>query len=60
MINRIKHIITGCLIKFTSIVGKRNEQIITCEQANEFIADLIRNTTSEIHRHRVSDFITDN
>ncbi len=60
MINRIKHIITGCILKFTSIVDKAKAQIITQEQSSELVADLIRNTTSEIHRRRVSSFITDN
>ena len=60
MILNIKAIIVECILKFTSIVDKAKAQIITPEQSSELVADLVRNTTSEIHRRRVSSFVTDN
>ncbi len=56
----IRSIIIGCLIKFTSITDKEKEHIITPEQSRDLATDLVRNATSEIHRHRVSSFVTDN
>ncbi len=56
----IKAIITGCMIMFTSITDKVQEHIITPEQSHDLVKDLIQNTTSKIHSHRVSSFVTDN
>ncbi|MBA7643190.1 hypothetical protein ES703_50909 [subsurface metagenome] len=56
----IKHIVSGCLVKFTSIVDKRKEEIITSEQTQDLVQDLIHNTAAEMTSHIRAGFVTDN
>ena len=56
----IANIIKGAFIMFTSIVEKRGQGLLTTDESRELLENLIQKTTSEIHRHRVSSFVTDN
>lgn len=56
----IKPLITGCLIKFTSIADKVKEETITLERSHDLMTDLIENTTAEVSRRTQANFVTDN
>lgn len=56
----IKNIVSGCLVKFTSIVDKRKEELITREQTQDLVQDLINNTAAEMTSHIQAGFVTDN
>ncbi|MBA7607162.1 hypothetical protein ES703_14320 [subsurface metagenome] len=56
----IKSIITGCLIKFTSIVDKVKNHDITLEQSRDLLVDLAQDTTAEVSKRTRENFVTDN
>lgn len=60
MFGSIKSIITGCLVKLTSIADKSKADLITKEKARELLLDLIDDTCTQISHRRVVSFITDN
>lgn len=56
----VKSVITGCLIKFTSIVDKVKEDIITLEKSHDLLRDLVDVTCEKVWRRRVDSFVTNN
>ncbi len=60
MNGNIKGTIKDAFIKLTSIAEKAQSGDITRDQMRELVQDLIQNSASRIHQHRVSRFVTDN
>ena len=56
----MKSIITGCMIKFTSIADKVKEGIITTEKSKDLLLDLVDDTDRRILQLRTASFVTDN
>ena len=49
-----------CYVTLASVAQERNCGRITAEQARELADNTFQSTASEIHSHRVSNFVTDN
>lgn len=56
----IKNILTGCLVKFTSVADKSKDDIITKEKSHELLLHLLDDTCGKILRRRIDSFRTNN
>jgi len=56
----IDRIIKNAFIKHTDIDIKATKENITRDKLTDLLETLILITNSEIHHHRVSNFVTDN